>query len=146
MAPLVAQQSSTYTSGDTQLTVHVQVVLLGASLVAWLGAEPSKGTNDEGTPRGASGHLSALAFAATTRFDTNAASSAALINKDIDDPSEGVARRIATRTKLNCFVVCDLPNNAQDLLVFAEKQLMKTVLALLESQKESIPAVAVETK
>ncbi|KAI8843857.1 hypothetical protein BJ741DRAFT_589424 [Chytriomyces cf. hyalinus JEL632] len=118
----VVQHSAPYTEG---VTVHVQVVRMGSSLVAWLGASDNQ--SEAGMePRG---RIDSLALAMHSKFNTVAST---LLSKGVDDPSEVIAKRIASKTKMNVFVTCDLSTNDSDLQVFAERTLMQTIKQLLQ--------------
>ncbi|KAI8616313.1 hypothetical protein BC830DRAFT_1167914 [Chytriomyces sp. MP71] len=122
----VVQHSEAFAEG---ICVHLQLVKMGASVLAWVGATSSGADPEPLTP---TGRLDSLAFAATTRFDNGAAIGSSLLGKGVDDCSEMMAKRIAAKTKMNVFVSCNLPTESPDLVVFAEQKLMQMVKQVVE--------------
>ncbi|KAJ3199223.1 hypothetical protein HDU82_000626 [Entophlyctis luteolus] len=130
----VAQSSALF---DAAVAVHFLIVRAHAgSLVVWIGAAPADSPDTPGAAP--TGHLVALAVAfPPTPHIPNPASSSLLPATSVDDVSEGIARRIAMKTKANVFVSCDLPPNATDLIVFAERKLVSLLKEMADSDAPS---------
>ncbi|KAJ3383948.1 hypothetical protein HDU84_003266 [Entophlyctis sp. JEL0112] len=130
----VAQSSALF---DAAVAVHFLIVRAHAgSLVVWIGAAPADSPDTPGAAP--TGHLAALAVAfPPTPNIPNPASSSLLPATSVDDVSEGIARRIAMKTKANVFVSCDLPPNATDLIVFAERKLVSLLKEMADSDAPS---------
>ncbi|ORY39976.1 hypothetical protein BCR33DRAFT_853091 [Rhizoclosmatium globosum] len=126
---VVAQHTIPFTEGTH---VHIQIIQMGSSVFVWIGATQGDAVHSLKP----TGQLAALAFAATTRFNNGAAIGSTLIAAKVDDASEGIAKRIAARTKMNVFVSCDLPSEAADLVVFSERHTVK-LLKELEAKRNA---------
>eukprot|EP01112_Ceratiomyxa_fruticulosa_P002264 TRINITY_DN1236_c0_g1_i1.p1 TRINITY_DN1236_c0_g1~~TRINITY_DN1236_c0_g1_i1.p1 ORF type:complete len:172 (-),score=40.61 TRINITY_DN1236_c0_g1_i1:144-608(-) len=90
-------------------SIYYQVIVLRDSYYVWIGSKAA--TMDE------------LAVAITTPYD-KIPSASSLLGQNVDGLSQGLATRLATRTKKVFFVSCNLPND-QIMIAFAEKKLVE---------------------
>ncbi|KAI9333315.1 hypothetical protein BDR26DRAFT_937594 [Obelidium mucronatum] len=139
MPPLIAQHSVPV-SATTAL--HVQTVLLGASAFLWADVTAANDQNEQQREQRTEnkGRLAALAAAATTRFDGGAAVATPLLASAAvaSAASEGLARRVARKTGLLVFAACQLDD--RDVLLVAERELMRMLKDLLAAQSSASSA------
>ncbi|KAF9977723.1 hypothetical protein BGZ73_005086 [Actinomortierella ambigua] len=135
----VHQQTFTFMN---QQPVYVQITEMEKSVWVWVSsastilsqAQLMGGTQEAGNS-GGSGAFGDLAIGMPP-YRTIQASSTTLLGNAMEDSAAGIARRLATRFKIQCLVNLDMPSHADNgmLLAFAEKKIGEMLKAVLESQ------------
>ncbi|KAI9105440.1 hypothetical protein DFS34DRAFT_9750 [Phlyctochytrium arcticum] len=108
--------------------LNIQVVMMDRSLFAWLGVSSADPNN--ATPMGS---LSGLALAMPTPYDKVAAVTP-LYPTSVDDISEKMAKRLATRYNMQVFLSFNFPAATERQLLAAEKQLAQHIKSVLDLQ------------
>ncbi|TPX39627.1 hypothetical protein SeMB42_g05599 [Synchytrium endobioticum] len=100
--------------------VYVQITLLEKQMVCWVGTEQ--------------GRFGGLGSAVKTRY-SNTAAGTTLLSTGVDDASENVAKRLASKYQdWQFFVSINLPAHDEDMVVFGERALGRVVKSIVDQR------------
>ncbi|KAL1923718.1 uncharacterized protein VTP21DRAFT_8698 [Calcarisporiella thermophila] len=99
-------------------TVHLQITSSKDSVFAWVGTD---------------GRLQNLAASVPSKFGSNVAPATTLLGSDVDEMSQLLARRLATKYNRQFFVSFNISsvNSDNTLTLFAEKALIEMLKEVL---------------
>ncbi|TPX30476.1 hypothetical protein SmJEL517_g05963 [Synchytrium microbalum] len=98
-------------------SIYLQVIVLDKQMICYCGDD---------------GRLGSLSTAVKTRY-SNTAAATTLLSGGVDDTSESLAKRLASKYDWQFFVSMNLPTNDTNLTVFAERKLGAFVKEIAQS-------------